>query len=319
MSSQVSPDDPRLPPELEHKIFEIAAFSHPKWIPNLKLVARRVKFWIDPLLYRVIFLKNSAAMRELPHLGVHTSTREALQQISHESLRHVRHLFFDGDAVGEAALKTWVAACTGITRLYAQIDCTPATLSLLSGFTNIRYLTIDVQALSGADVPLPLFLTVTHLELLAFGTRHIKTRDMAPVCQNIALIPRLTHIALNPRLDSHLPHAELKANTQLQCIAFLSPGASLAGSPLLSDDRFVCIEERRHYELDWLNGAVFGEDYWSLADAFVAGRRAGTIDRSQYRIVNGKGNCKLNVLHWVLTKESKCEKRLQSWVIQNQP
>ncbi|KAJ6505048.1 hypothetical protein C8R45DRAFT_923356 [Mycena sanguinolenta] len=29
---------------------------------------------------------------------------------------------------------------------------------------------------------------------------------------------------------------------------------------------------------DWLNGAVFGKDYWALADAFVAARRAGTID-----------------------------------------
>ncbi|KAF7368067.1 hypothetical protein MSAN_00872800 [Mycena sanguinolenta] len=249
-------------------------------------------FRIDPLLYRVIFLKNSAAaVDELPRLGIYTFTAEALQKISHNSLAHVRHLFLDRHAVGETALKTWVPACTGITNLFAQLECTPESLSSLSGFTNVRYLTIDVRALSGTDVPYPLFLNVTHLELLAFRTRNRKVAPIiyAPMCQNIALIPQLTHIALNPRLHTLLSHDGLRANMQLQCIVFLAANrSSLVGSPLLDDDRFVCIEERQHYELDWLNGSVFGEDYWSLADELIAARRAGTIDRFRYRVASGK-------------------------------
>jgi hypothetical protein len=36
---------PILPPELEREIFEICAISRPASIPNLMLVAQRVKEW----------------------------------------------------------------------------------------------------------------------------------------------------------------------------------------------------------------------------------------------------------------------------------
>ncbi|KAJ6483263.1 hypothetical protein C8R45DRAFT_1215131 [Mycena sanguinolenta] len=278
------PDDPRLPQELENKIFEIAALARPTWIPTLMLVARRVKFWVEPLLYRVVFLKNLEAMEALHTLYLPAFTARALQPMSCNFLLHVRHLCFeDYDATfGETALKSWVPACTGTTNLYAQINWADA-LPSLSGFTNVQYLTVDVNALCGPAVPFPLFTTVTHLELLAF-----ETASPARVCENMSLIPQLTHVALNPHLDLHLSHAALRANTQLKCIVFLSSQASLDDSPLLDDDRFVCVEEGVLYELDWLKGAVFGEDYWALADAFLAARRAGTVDRSRYRIVNGK-------------------------------
>ncbi|KAJ7887124.1 hypothetical protein B0H14DRAFT_2696630 [Mycena olivaceomarginata] len=47
---------PKLPPELECTIFEIAALARPKMIPSLILVAHRVKHWVEPLLYRVIMV-----------------------------------------------------------------------------------------------------------------------------------------------------------------------------------------------------------------------------------------------------------------------
>ena len=37
--------EPRLPVELERKVFELAAHSRPKSIPTLLLVAHRVKIW----------------------------------------------------------------------------------------------------------------------------------------------------------------------------------------------------------------------------------------------------------------------------------
>ncbi|KAJ6495085.1 hypothetical protein C8R45DRAFT_986086 [Mycena sanguinolenta] len=281
MCNQVDADDPRLPPELEHRIFKIAALARPNWIPSLMLVARRVKVWVEPLLYRVVFLKASTV--ELHNFCLPTFTASAIQQKSHHYLQHVRHLLFDDDAVEDTALKSWVPACTGVTNLYVQINCTHETLHSLISFTNIRYLTIDVNALRDPTPPFPLFMTVTHLELLAY-----KTKSVVGVCENISRIPKLTHIALNPRLDLTMPHAALCANTQLECIVFLSSEASLDGSPLLDDPRFVCIEESLRYEVDWLNGAVFGEDYWALADEFLAARRAGMIPPSRRRIVNGK-------------------------------
>ncbi|KAJ6505106.1 hypothetical protein C8R45DRAFT_1090857 [Mycena sanguinolenta] len=114
----------------------------------------------------------------------------------------------------------------------------------------------------------------SHLELFDFTLAAEESVDR--VWGNISLIPRLTHLALNPDLQHVLPHAALCGHTQLQCILFLSSRRSLDGSPLCDDSRFVCIDEELDYYEDWLNGAVFGEDYWALADAFLAARRAGT-------------------------------------------
>ncbi|KAJ7849503.1 hypothetical protein B0H14DRAFT_2765353 [Mycena olivaceomarginata] len=282
MAVRITLDDPRLPPELEQKIFEIAALLRPTRIPTLMLV-------VEPLLYRVVFLGDRYGDDD--------------DDLSHDRLRHVRHLLI--------GIQNWLLACSNITTLYAffRVSSTSGILPCLSGLTNIRYLTIDSAALLGSTVPSPLFHTVTHLELLDFT---IASKD--DICRNIALIPHLTHLAINPSLDSRLSHPEISANTQLQCIVFLSAETPLDGSVLLDDNRFVCIDENIRYYVDWLKGAVSGDDYWSLADAFLAARRAGknrahvsstsilrrnlstnSFPASRYRISNG-GDCKYDIV-----------------------
>ncbi|KAF7367199.1 hypothetical protein MSAN_00980200 [Mycena sanguinolenta] len=267
-------------PELEHKIFEIAALARPKRIPTLMLVARRIKCWVEPLLYRVILLKDPR-IYEPVNFGLPTFTVDALAQISSDCLRHVRHLFIEEMFVEDTALESWLLACPSITNLYAQFECTPKLLPLLGHFTDIRYLTIGAGVFCGATVPHPLFLTATNLELLDTDAGSVDR-----IWQNITLIPHLTHIAFNPALSSCLSHAALANNTQLQCIVFLSAEVSLDGSPLLDDSQFVCIDEELRYYIDWLQGATSGKDYWFLADTFLAARRAGKTDRSCYRISN---------------------------------
>ncbi|KAF7368013.1 hypothetical protein MSAN_00867100 [Mycena sanguinolenta] len=285
MSSECILSEPRLPPELEHRIFKIAALARARCIPALMLVAKRVKAWLEPILYRVVFLKDSTLdyIDDLRDLGLPAFTPDALEKRSQNFCSHVRHLFIDDALVGETALESWLLACTGATNLYAWFDCNPEILLSINSLTNVRYLTIHVRSLCGTTVPFPLFLTITHLELFDFTA----DESMDRICRNIAFIPQLTHLSLNPPLDSRLSHAALCANMHLQCIVFLSSGISLDGSPLIDDDRFVCIDEVLPYELDWLHGALFGEDYWSVANAFLAARRAGTIERSRYRISNG--------------------------------
>ncbi|KAF7368001.1 hypothetical protein MSAN_00865900 [Mycena sanguinolenta] len=163
-----------------------------------------------------------------------------------------------------------------VSRIYARCSLVRPRIS---GFTNIKYLTIHIRALCGITLPLPLFRTVTHLELLAIDT-WVEPVDVDRIFSNLSLIPRLTHIAINPYLDRLLPHAAFCANAQLQCIIFFNRTASLDDSPLLGDSRLVCIDDGSTYYADWLRGAVFGRDYWSFADDFLAARRAGTIDRA---------------------------------------
>ncbi|KAF7378199.1 hypothetical protein MSAN_00244500 [Mycena sanguinolenta] len=261
MADQIDQIDPRFPPELEHRVFEITALARPKCIPTLMLVARRIKFWVEPLLYRVIMVKDPRMIFEPLNFGPPTFPVDALAQLSSDFLRHARHLFIDDTFVEDTALESWLLACPNITNLFGQLDCTPKLLPLLSSFTEIRYLTIDAGVLCGTTVPHPLFLTVTHLELLDTDTGSVDR-----LWQNLTLIPHLTHIAFNRVLSS------------LE--------ASLDGSPLLDDPRFLCIDEKQRYYINWLQGAISGDDYWALADAFLAARRVGRIDRSCYRISN---------------------------------
>ncbi|KAJ6474908.1 hypothetical protein C8R45DRAFT_1160139 [Mycena sanguinolenta] len=294
MPDQSPLDGPRLPPELECKIFELAALTRPKRIPTLMLVTKRVKYWVEPLLYRVVFVEGRVRLLvvrgALRHLDLPAFVSSAIQQRSHTCFLHVRHLFIHR-TVDNALVKNWLSACTGITNLFAQFHGTPEVLLSLSGFANLRYLTINERAFltvhngaySVATVPSPFFPALTHLELLGSNTGTLE-----PVCRSISLIPQLTHLALNSLVASRVSHAVLCANTQLRCIVFLFPDGSLDGSPLVDDDRFVCIDETAVPYVDWLRGAVFGEHYWSLADTFLAARRAGKIDRSRYRISNGE-------------------------------
>ncbi|KAJ6505159.1 hypothetical protein C8R45DRAFT_1069979 [Mycena sanguinolenta] len=193
------------------------------------------------------FLKGSTTDHsELRDLNLPIFTADALEQRSPNSFRHVKHLFISDYAVEQPMLNNWLLACTGVTNLYAWLDWEPEIPASISRFTHVQYLVIDVRALFGTAVPLPLFLTVTHLELLDYP----EDESVDRICHNISLIPRLTHLALNPHLDSKLSHAALCANIQLRCIVFLSPAKSLRDSPLLDDDRFVCIDEAEDFYQD---------------------------------------------------------------------
>ncbi|KAJ6459045.1 hypothetical protein C8R45DRAFT_1031331 [Mycena sanguinolenta] len=282
MSIQIALNDSNLPPELENMIFEIAALARPKQIPTLMLVARRVKCWVEPLLYRVVLLKSRYDHEAYDQVGLPALSMDVLDQTSFNGFRHVRHLFIGG-IFEETVVKSWLLACPGTTNLYAEFDLTPEILACLNDFRNLQYLTIEVHALHDNNVSLPFLHTVTHLELLNSDADNI-----SGVCRNLSLMPHLTHIALNSDPDSRLTHAALCDNVQLQCIVFLSTPVPLNG-PLLDDSRFVCVDETVVYYVDWLYGAVSGDDYWALADAFLAARRAGKTDRGRYRIWNGGG------------------------------
>ncbi|KAF7346795.1 hypothetical protein MSAN_01818100 [Mycena sanguinolenta] len=57
--------EPALPLELEREIFELVAKLHPKTIPTLMCVCRRVHVWLAPFLYRVVNLHNLDLIRAI--------------------------------------------------------------------------------------------------------------------------------------------------------------------------------------------------------------------------------------------------------------
>jgi hypothetical protein len=91
----------------------------------------------------------------------------------------------------------------------------------------------------------------------------------------LALIPNLTHVAFNPIAGVGALHASVRTNMQLRCIVFFT----LAETHPDSDDaRVLCIRQT-NFRVDWLRGAATGQDYWALADAFIAAKHAEKVDR----------------------------------------
>ncbi|KAJ7131271.1 hypothetical protein C8R44DRAFT_850069, partial [Mycena epipterygia] len=76
------------PPEREREIFEIAALLYPGAIPILLRVARRVLVWIEPLLYRVVYVNGHPPYSDMAHALLRATTTKAP-----DFFHVVRHLF----------------------------------------------------------------------------------------------------------------------------------------------------------------------------------------------------------------------------------
>ncbi|KAJ7925540.1 hypothetical protein B0H13DRAFT_1974658 [Mycena leptocephala] len=270
---QLFPANPRLPPELEQIVFEFAALSHPTTIPKFMQVASRIKIWVEPLLYRTVLVCTRQARRTsrslqipgFPACPVSTKPRVFLQQ-------SVKHLFLDESVFELEAdtVQTVLSVCTRVVNLFVSCLSSTQALDLLAGFQCLRRLTIDVSDfMSVCAIDGTAFLhTLTHLQL------HNTTS-----C--------LTHVAF----DSQLPHGgfytALCSRARFQCIVCLNLEAYEieAVAPLAEDDdRFVCIEQNIPFREDWLRETDGGQDFWAVAEAFIAAKRAGNVDSDEYSI-----------------------------------
>ncbi|KAJ7805564.1 hypothetical protein B0H14DRAFT_2879544 [Mycena olivaceomarginata] len=242
--------------KLEHQIFEIAGLSCPKDIPTLMRVSRRINigissvkcfFRVEPLLYRVIVLSSHDLYRlsgidDAKSFPLVT-TAELLDHITTKSPSFfgssVTHFYFDGD-IPISTLDAILGACLGIDNL------------------------------GTFDFTVPLFCNITHLEIW-----DNYAALQAEICTGLACMPRLTHLVLNT-MASVVPalHLHLLGNMCLCAIVFLvrhRPNPTPLG---VDDTRFVCIVWDSYFT-DWFHSATSGLDFWALADALIAARRAG--------------------------------------------
>ncbi|KAJ7495503.1 hypothetical protein FB451DRAFT_1387524 [Mycena latifolia] len=89
----------------------------------------------------------------------------------------------------------------------------------------------------------------------------------------------LSHLSLdNNKLLNICPHL-LNACKSLCALVILHP--SPAPPTLVKDPRFV-VMSLKNYTRDWQRGILTGDDYWSRADAFIAKRISGEIDRRTF-------------------------------------
>ncbi|KAJ7724418.1 hypothetical protein B0H16DRAFT_1698730 [Mycena metata] len=287
MAPNLPSRNPRLPLELEREVFEMAASSLGN-IFNLILVASRVKEWIEPLLYRVVvrvYNRNDGLPRFTPF---ETLVHKIGSKPPVFWSKSVKSLAFYG-IEEQDPVEQILTACTGLVRL-----CTASPrsrfLPALKNFPALRHLCIEIEALFGGlsfvDFAHPAFHNITHLELLDVPRASADERAHQ-ICTGLVHIPKLTHIALNAEVMYRALFPLLYLLTHLRAIVLLGRIRADLGfdlpTHLTMEGRFVSIRQT-DWKRDWLSGADTGEDFWALADKFLAARRAGKVDRSRFNI-----------------------------------
>ncbi|KAJ7868512.1 hypothetical protein B0H13DRAFT_1897088 [Mycena leptocephala] len=109
--------------------------------------------------------------------------------------------------------------------------------------------------------------------------------ERCPVDSVSSFFRNLTHL----ELLGHNAGWEEEDDTRLHCFVFFkSENNHLEyidkAELLLGNDRLVWMEQKEDFRADWLRGAYTGNDYWVLAEAFIAAKREGKVGREVYGI-----------------------------------
>ncbi|KAK7040059.1 hypothetical protein R3P38DRAFT_497054 [Favolaschia claudopus] len=273
---------PRLPPELERKIFEQAAHSSFQRIPTLMLTSWRVKIWLEPILYRVVIDPELVdEYEDYAYLPNHTLLQKLRTRPPSSVGLFVRHILWELSARNSNDLLVALALCAHVTDLFILGNPDLMILPAINGLQNLSHLAIHVQSLypsgSSIDFTSHLFRRLTHLELLCCDFR-----SFPDALVGLGAAPNLTHVSFNAIRDAAAVHEQIHKHTNLRCIVFFEVGPA-KHLPSTADDRFVAVRQTR-YITDWLRGVTRGNDYWWLVERFIDAKRAGKVERSRYMI-----------------------------------
>ncbi|KAJ7461230.1 hypothetical protein FB451DRAFT_1371448 [Mycena latifolia] len=273
---------PAFPPELERQLFEICALSRPVFIPTLMLVAWRVKEWVEPLLYRTVALDLTAPMDGFP---VFTSEilLAAIERkpasFFGDALRNF--LLPSGTPTSIETLQAIFPVCTGVQNLW--IESLDAEMIHLFTPLVLNRLYVGEDPFQTLPPVHPFFSQITHFEIFEI----VYWPDDTPVWTALAFLPRLTHFSFGADDESFISISlrlleTCESLSVLVVIMDASPSVEESAS-LSKDFRFVAMP-LMFYAKDWQMGVHSGNDYWSRAETFIAKRRSGEIDASEYRI-----------------------------------
>ncbi|KAJ7290200.1 hypothetical protein C8J57DRAFT_1705647 [Mycena rebaudengoi] len=184
---------PKLPPELECQIFETAARDcrdnfESTQVTNLCLIARRVHFWVEPILLEVVALWDGNHAKKFLKL-VHMKPEGFLAKA-------VRILCISYQVDVNTASKI-VSVCTGVPKLaswtHYERKPEPSLPFLISQLPLTRLAIASAHfSIILDEYPSCVWLsTLTHLELSFWWT------DDGPASVlSLSRLPRLTHVTL---------------------------------------------------------------------------------------------------------------------------
>ncbi|KAJ7209297.1 hypothetical protein GGX14DRAFT_632623 [Mycena pura] len=260
-------------------------------------VAWRVQ-WVEPLLYRTLVIVSEVdvtVIDGLPTCDIQTFDRIIQTKSPAFLAGAVRNVILQYDNAHQA--RAILSACPGIENLYLTCQhLDPALVDPVFDLPSLRQLYCLLEQVFNLHSVDPFVHTtlahITHLELLDGPgkiERHGPMRGI-PLGTRLSVLPHLTHLALN------LNHA-----TEIRvCVQVLAECKCLRVLVVFCDDGYE--EEARHagrevlasdfrgvmmmsYVKDWQLGILTGNDYWAQAEASIAKRIFGEVDRSAFFFV----------------------------------
>ncbi|KAF7289768.1 hypothetical protein MIND_01350600 [Mycena indigotica] len=299
MLTLAATSEPRLPAELERKVFRLAAKSDWQAVLPLLLVAQRVRVWVQPLLFHVVRINDS------PHSRAFIANALANPAICST----VRYLSLEEplQSMDKSIIAPIVRQCILVAEVaISSFDFnTPEYLNAIASFQSNRGLTVNIgsffrpQAIDGMHAA---FANITHLTLLDYI---LKEFVLTNLCASTAIpaLPSLTHLrlkliytlfpgspALLQKLVGNCPHLKLlllvvDTDISHQPIPIDDMRALCASDP---QTRIMFIADKRRYNRlwsDWEYSARGADNDWNLANDFIQRKRAGFVEPDKWWII----------------------------------
>ncbi|KAJ7108925.1 hypothetical protein C8R43DRAFT_1139854 [Mycena crocata] len=255
---------PAFPVELEREIFELVAFLYPECMPSLLLVALRVKTWIEPMLYRVLFLYCSVGHR--PERALTTDTFEVLLKARPTLFqKFLRHMWLDS-LDGSDVLPT-ISICHDIVDL--------AVLDLPSSDKDLsQIIALPLQRLHVAILDMHnkhgIFASFRSSQITHFSVG-IYIGATSEDWFGLAQIPHLTHFSFaENQCPLSVCQALLRQCPRLEVLASVSSqqsdiyrSASAYDALVGSEPRFVMLvmtDPRANWEVGARGAPLIGEE-----------------------------------------------------------
>ncbi|KAF8178654.1 hypothetical protein K438DRAFT_1977885 [Mycena galopus ATCC 62051] len=254
---------PELPSELEREIFRLAFRSSGRdtRVPlklTLCLVARRVQFWIDPLSYALVTLKDELHAGKF--LGLIQSNLK-----SPDFFKAVETLCISFKVAGATACGI-LSACTQVRSLACWVDMKDSPeLPFLVSRLPLHRLSIEIGHFSNIPVApsTSIWLSeLTHIELIPWRWRYYSDQVLSNLCH----LPSLTHVAFDPGKMNGTGRAAMICSccSCLQVLILLE-----THSEPMDDYRVVLGQRKSNLVEDW-EAPYFGlEDVWSRAQTIA--------------------------------------------------
>ncbi|KAJ7059500.1 hypothetical protein C8F01DRAFT_1231973 [Mycena amicta] len=277
----MSKDDPHFPPDLEREIFETAAEMRWEDVPELLLVARRVHEWLEPFLYRNIYISEHTISTAEEFLGI---TASKSPEFLARAVRRVTIQFGSIPAESELLkIYSGLRLCTGITGLAfgSNNDSVINNVVPLLAHMRLQRLVCTFEQIVTPKPDLgPLLRFLTHLDIC-----DPQPEEDSELIQLLVTLPALTHLSLNSGApDWSFVKDLLHGCPRLEILVLLvgesgPPPREITLVPV-EDPRFVLSVFSR-----WEEGLSDGADelcYWQAAENLVQRKRLGLIPKNQF-------------------------------------